>query len=223
MAEEKKSLYPMLPVAHWWTLRDKFKQSIPGVMTDSYLAASLNIKPENARANIMPYLKAIGLIDEEGKTKDFAKEWRDDEQYANVCKKIRDKIYPSELIAAVADPLKDRKAVERWFASETGNGVSAVKRMAAFYIVLSEANATRKPEKKTAKEQTGIKQKPVVKKEEPQKTSTKVGREPVKDDKAGETSPPSVHINLEIHISADATPDQIDKIFESMARHIYKK
>jgi len=28
---------------------------------------------------------------------------------------------------------------------------------------------------------------------------------------------------LQIHISADATPDQIDKIFESMAKHIYKK
>ena len=34
---------------------------------------------------------------------------------------------------------------------------------------------------------------------------------------------PSVHINLEIHISSDATPDQIDKIFESMAKHIYNK
>ncbi len=40
MAEQKKS-YPMLPIAHWWALRKKFKQSIPGVVTDSYLATVL--------------------------------------------------------------------------------------------------------------------------------------------------------------------------------------
>ena len=31
-----------------------------------------------------------------------------------------------------------------------------------------------------------------------------------------------ININLEIHISSDATPDQIDSIFASMAKHIYK-
>ena len=36
-------------------------------------------------------------------------------------------------------------------------------------------------------------------------------------------SSPGLHINIQVHISADATPDQIDKIFESMAKHIYKK
>jgi len=41
MAEEKKSSFPMLPVAHWWSLREKFKQSIPGVVTDNYLATAL--------------------------------------------------------------------------------------------------------------------------------------------------------------------------------------
>jgi hypothetical protein len=36
MTAERKS-FPMLPGAHWWALREKFKQSIPGVVTDSYL------------------------------------------------------------------------------------------------------------------------------------------------------------------------------------------
>jgi len=42
MAEAKS--FPMLPGAHWWALRDKFKQSIPGVVTESYLAAALNMQ-----------------------------------------------------------------------------------------------------------------------------------------------------------------------------------
>ena len=34
---------------------------------------------------------------------------------------------------------------------------------------------------------------------------------------------PEISINLQIHISSDASTDQIDQIFESMAKHIYKK
>ncbi|MCL6520389.1 MAG: hypothetical protein K6T99_11210 [Armatimonadetes bacterium] len=32
---------------------------------------------------------------------------------------------------------------------------------------------------------------------------------------------PSVHINVQIHIDANATPEQIDQIFASMAKHLY--
>ncbi len=32
---------------------------------------------------------------------------------------------------------------------------------------------------------------------------------------------PEVHIDIQIHISPESTPEQIDKIFESMARHLY--
>jgi hypothetical protein len=35
-------------------------------------------------------------------------------------------------------------------------------------------------------------------------------------------SSPSLNINLQIHISADATVEQIEKIFESMAKYLYK-
>ena len=32
---------------------------------------------------------------------------------------------------------------------------------------------------------------------------------------------PAININLQIHISSDASSEQIDKIFESMSKHIY--
>lgn len=32
---------------------------------------------------------------------------------------------------------------------------------------------------------------------------------------------PSLHIDIQIHISPDSSPEQIDKIFESMAKHLY--
>ncbi len=34
---------------------------------------------------------------------------------------------------------------------------------------------------------------------------------------------PSLHIDVQIHIDSDATPEQIDQIFKSMAKHLYDK
>lgn len=33
----------------------------------------------------------------------------------------------------------------------------------------------------------------------------------------------SLHIDIQVHISPDSTPEQIDKIFESMSKHLYKQ
>lgn len=225
MTEDKKKTYPMLPVQHWWNLRDKFKQSIPGVVTDSYLATALDMQPESARVNIKPYLRDIGIIDDEGKTTPLAREWRDDQHYIEVCKKIIDAVYPDELKSAVPNPSEDRAAVERWFSLNTGNGLRANQRMAAFYITLAEADASKRPEKNHKKETKPRKEKDVkpAVKIEPQK-EVKKDTPPKVEKKDANTSSllPSININLEIHISSDATPDQIEKIFESMAKHIYK-
>jgi len=37
------------------------------------------------------------------------------------------------------------------------------------------------------------------------------------------TTLPSIHIDLEIHVSPESTPEQIDKVFESIAKHLYGK
>lgn len=218
----------MLPGAHWWALRDKFKQSMPGVVTDSYLAAALNMQARSARANVLPYLKDIGLIDDEGKTQDLAKAWRDDHQYLNVCKQIRDAIYPDELFSAAPAPSTDRAAAERWFANHTGAGTSAVRRMTQFYAIVVDADVSNRKEKKS---KTAGKTNPTpTKKAEVKPAAHKKVVPPVHT--AARQSPdstpqpkgmPGVSINLQIHISADASPDQIDKIFESMAKHIYAK
>ncbi len=38
-----------------------------------------------------------------------------------------------------------------------------------------------------------------------------------------ESPAPALHIDFQVHIAADAPPEQIDKIFESMAKHLYGK
>ena len=133
---ERQTVYPMLPVNHWWTLREKFKQSIPGTVTASYLATVLNMKEISARSNILPFIQQLGITDDEGKTLDRAREWRDDTMYPDVCATMAKEVYPSELLEAVPDPANNRAAAERWFSHKTGAGDGAVKRMAVFFSVL---------------------------------------------------------------------------------------
>jgi hypothetical protein len=123
MAEnaERKS-YPMLYPRHWWKLRSRFRQSIPGIVTDSYLATVLEMGEASARANVSPFLKAFALISPDGKPTELVKSWRDDESYAAACKAILDSTYPEELIHVVVDPTTDKPKVERWFQNKAGVG-----------------------------------------------------------------------------------------------------
>ena len=220
---EKKSTFPMLPVGHWWGLRNKFKQSIPGTVTAGYLATVLNMQETSARANVLPFLRTLGIIDDEGKTLDRAKQWRDDHQYPDVCRQMREELYPEELLHAVPGPTPDIAAARRWFANHTGAGVAAVSRMATLYMVLVEADPAKQPAaKKGAAKQAAPAKKAISTK------AKKTARPASVDDRTTpidqeEPSRPGIHINLQVHISSDATPDQIDKIFESMAKHIYRK
>jgi len=220
MAEPKKS-YPMLPIAHWWALRKKFKQSIPGVVTDSYLATVLDMEANSARANVLPFLKTLGIIDSEGKTGERATQWRDDQHYPETCQAILKEVYPSELLSAVTDALQ-RAQAERWFANKTGSGESAASRMAALYCVLLEADASKQPEEKAERARP---EKAEKRASAASSTSTapEASKHVVATPGPNALQIPGININLEIHISADSTPDQIDAIFASMAKHIYHR
>jgi len=216
--DENKKSFPMLPGSHWWKLRDQFKKSIPGIVSDTYLASVLNVQKISAQTNILPTLRQLKLIDEGGKTLDIAKEWRDDEKYPSVCEKMRKSIYPQELFDACPNPLIERESVKRWFAHTTGNGDSAVMKMVSIFLILVEADPKKKAEAKNPKraEKPAI-DKPLAKKS-PAAVSktTSQAAPPIRGNK------PDVYINLQVHISADATADQIEKIFESMGKHIYR-
>ena len=220
MVKQKSETYPMLPTGHWWTLRDRFKQSIPGVVTSNYLATTLKMKEKSARGNVLPYLHEFMLVDEDGKTTELTKKWRDDAEYPEVCKMMLDKVYPQELKDAVPDPANDLEAVRRWFANQTGAGEDAVKKMARIYLTIAQGDVGTKPQKKakSGAKRLGVKGNPKAMRTNPVKPLPSPGSV-----KQRPPTFPGVNINLEIHISSDATPDQIDKIFESMAKHIYRK
>jgi hypothetical protein len=177
----------------------------------------------SAQVNILPYLRRLGIIDEDAKTGDRAKQWRDDTHYSQVCKEILAEVYPQELRDAVTE-VSQRAEAERWFAHKTGTGETAARKMAALYMVLLEGDASKQPEqdasdrpkdRATKTRETGTSRVPAAP-TYPPAANTHNQHQPPSQQK------PGININVEIHISADSTPEQIEQIFASMAKHIYK-
>jgi hypothetical protein len=221
MAE--KITFPMLAARNWWTLRKKFNQTIPPKVTLTYLSSVLKMTPESASGNVLPYLKRMGLVDDEGKPEELANKWRSDVDYPEVCKIIRTKVYPQELEAAFPNPEEDKEGVVEWFKKQTGSGEPAAKIMASLYILLSKADPSE-GEKSTAPK-VGEKKAKVSKEPKPKTKIESKGEEPEETQKQAQQEPrvagiPTIHIDLQIHLSPEATADQIDQIFASMARHL---
>lgn len=226
MAERRG--YPTIPAGVWWKLREQFQRTVPGTVTKSYLATVLRVEDKTA-ANIMGPLRTLGLINEEGKPTPRANKWRFDEDYAEVCRAMVEDVYPEELRHAVPDPSSDRDAAERWFMRNAGVGKGGARQMAAVYSLLVTADPKQKPDTQATAQRA-----PTVDRSSPRATPSKRARrksseadpedrEEIDRDKGGASDPlPSININIQVHISPDATPEQIEQIFASMARHLYK-
>jgi hypothetical protein len=228
----EKESYPTIPAKQWWGLRNKFKQSIPPTVSAGYLAAALNMGEDSAKANILPALKTMKIVDQDGKPMDRAKEWRDDEQYPMVCEAIRQEIYSSELVHALTPPSPDRSAVVRWIANKTGSGESAAGKMASLYLLLCEANPmagqdvtnvnSSKPSQKTKKIKL-ISDTKTLKDISENEVNTTENTQLQAQKTVSKLKPISaLHIDIQIHIDADSSNAQIDQIFASMAKHLGK-
>lgn len=222
--DDSKTNYPRIPAKNWWDLRRQFAKRLPQQEVDAaYLKSVLRLNKISSATILIPYFRTVGLIDEEGKTTELALEWRSDSSYATACQKIRESVYPTGLLDVFPspDPEKDREAVADWFFDNAKVGEAVADQMARFYLLLCEADPsvqdrvkerkpkTITPKKKETKKITKTKEKPGVAEPKPQQ---------------GKLLPfePSLRVDVQIHIPKDATPEQIDQIFKSMAEHIYK-
>jgi hypothetical protein len=226
-------IFPILPVSTWWKLRKKLNNSIPKEMSASYIATALDMTEVSAKVNVIPKLKLIGFIDDNNKPTEVAIQWRDDDHYPLICKDLINKLYPSELVDAIDDPINNKSRVVKWFQSKARVGEGAANRMAGFYLLLVEGDPMKQSDASTGKvvsNRTGkVKEEKVV---EPKKESLKKTSASENNNSAAESTPnhtshdvsssfkPTIHLDIQIHISPDSSFEQIDKIFASMAKHL---
>jgi hypothetical protein len=130
--------------------------------------------------------------------------------------------YPQELRDLAPPDSATLDEVRNWFARKGGVGESAAGKLASFYMLLCDGKPNEVPPKSESKK--------------PPRAARNLGQQPKKSSAAaeakgsdngrenngspGKTRVPSLSLNLQILISPDSSPEQIDKIFESMAKHL---
>ena len=219
---EKKSTFPIMPISNWWALRSRFKQSIPTIVSPGYIATVLNMKEKSAQVNIIPNLCLLGIIDADGKPLERATQWRDDKSYPIVCKELLKEVYPNELLEALPGPILDRDDVERWFANKTGLGEKSVNKMAAFYELLSAADPSGSQGLISNKKSTKQPAKSIEQTTKSTFSKQSTITPPITGSKNKQDFQASIHLDIQIHISPDASPEQIEQIFASMAKHLIR-
>lgn len=96
MAEQNNS-FPTISEKNWWTIREKFKSSLPSIVSTTYIKSLLSMANDNsANSNVISPLKRIGLIDDENKPTALANDWRIDDKYNKPKLKLNSGVTSSE-------------------------------------------------------------------------------------------------------------------------------
>lgn len=220
--------FPKVTAKAWTALRARAAAAPSTKFTPEVVAALMEMaSPRSARDNTVSPMRRLGLIDEEGALTARGNKWRIDESFDEACQEILEEVYPEELGALVdGDGNPDFSKVKTWFDHQ-GFGDSNARQMASTYVTVASkqvpeppAADSGKPKKKASTKTDDSGKSPRVKQAEVpiEKEAQEPSTAPVSPNGG-----PSVHLDIQIHIPADATPEQIDQIFSSMARHLYAK
>jgi hypothetical protein len=240
---ERKRGYPYMSVNVWAEIRRAFAKNLPSRVTTTYLQTILKSSAK-AAGNLLPQLKTLGIIDNDGAPLELAKRFRMDSEYPEVVTEILDRVYPSELRGLFPGPTEEAGDITNWFMLHTGGGQVGSAAQSRFYLMLisgelptaearkvrlssssssssssSDSSAKPKSEITTLKKpKTADAAKPSA--ANPADVSNAAPVVPLPS--GGQAALPGLHLDIQIHIDADASVDQIDAVFASMARHIYK-
>jgi len=218
--------YPKLGIAAWRTLRVRAAQAPSQKFTPANVATILgHDSPGSAATNVVNPMQKLGLIDENGALTDRGNKWRNDATYAEACQEILDDVYPSDLAAFTrADGRPDKAQVQKWFQYQKF-GDSSARQMAAAYVMIAEKKVPEAPTEKDPKAKAASKPKQAT--STAAKVSKPTSAEAVVPATSAMPAPaaqsvagPEIHLDFQIHIAADASPDVIEQIFASMAKHL---
>ena len=222
--------YPKISRNMWTKLRAKFKKSIPTVVTPAFVSSIVEMADASAVSNVIKPLQGLGLVDEQRKPTALASQWRHDDEYGAACKAMRERIYPQELLDIYPEGKDDdRSGISKWFMKSATVGDAAARMFTDTYCILAQGDLTQLEEKAQSSSPTKKRtssSKPARKSEHAQASAVVTpaveihhGPAPHANHKALSKFP-AVHIDVQVHISPETSPEQIDRIFESMAKHL---
>lgn len=185
----------------------------------------LSLSNDQSARNITYPLVRIGIIDDSGKTTPAANEWRSDDKYPAFCERVVTALYPQELLDLFPPTDLDIPRIKNWFMDTCAVGEGTGQKYATTFALLRSGKIkteTETPSAKKERSKAQPKAKPAAeaKSAQPAVTVSQVEEAP---QVSSVRTTPTLHIDLQIHISPDASSTQIDSIFASMAKHLYGK
>jgi len=236
MAEEVSDArvsFPYMTAAQWFGIRTKLRQSVPKAIDVDWIMAALGTSEKGAK-NILPQLRAVGLIDPDGSPSDLALDLRDDDAYATASARVLEALYPESLRSAYNDPDVESSRVSSWFMRNAKTGQVTANMQAKLYLTLLKgqlppaedmkpaATSRRRTDGTTPATVRPARTKAPDPGSSPSQAQPPATAEPSAPPQLGrDASRPTIHIDLQIHVSADAGREQIEAMFESMAKHLY--
>lgn len=223
--------FPKVPSKSWRALRSRAAAAPSNRFTPAAVAAILGLSsPRSAADNVVYPLRKLGLINDDGGLTERGHKWRNDATYAAACDEILAEVYPQELAGLTnGDGEPDPQQILTWF-QHRGFGDSNARQMAATYTMIASREV---PEPPTANEPKKASPKVAT------KAASKGAAKPAQDGASrkqeggivndppppgrNEAASPNIHLDIQVHIPATASPEQIDQIFASMAKHLYNK
>lgn len=182
---------------------------VPDKVTTKWLP-TIGFGSKNDRS-IIPILKYVGLLSSDGVPTGVWTGFRGAQGGRALGKAIASAY--SELFKTYPDaPNRSTDELQAFFRGHSSYGAQAVGKAVGTFKALCQhaefsdlsghVGSEKTESSKTSTNKAQVVEPPVV------TQSTK--------------SKPSLHIDIQIHISPEASPDQIEKIFESMAKHLYQ-
>jgi hypothetical protein len=215
-----KASYPQIPATVWWGVRNILQRTPNTTLDERNLGVQLSVQEAAARQYVTE-LKRVGILSEENKATPLAQRWRHDETYADAVDEILRNAYPEGLTDIAPRGAADRQKIVSWFLRE-GLGSGSAGNKAATYLLISSASPNEAPARGNVTSQKASSPRIITSKKA-------VAAQPAGTvAKANEGARPSVgagkiplNINVQIHISAEASSEQIESIFAAMRRYLY--
>lgn len=221
MAE--KVSYPQIPGTVWWGVRGILQRTPGATIDERLLGVQLGVQEAAARQYIAE-LKRVGILTDENKATPIAQRWRLDDSYLEAVDELVEAAYPEGLLHVAPPGEADRQKVVSWFLREgLGNGAAGNK--AATYLLISSRAPNEAPGRASsskARDEARITsaKSPTATAAPAPPTKSQSRRAPTTSSAPRPDGIP-LNINLQIHIGADAGPEQIETIFSAMRRYLY--
>jgi hypothetical protein len=216
-----KASYLQIPSTVWWGLRALLRTKPNATIDDKYLAVNLGVQLAASRQYVSE-LKRAGLLSDDSKATELAMRWRNDETYREAADQIIENSYPDGLRDVAPPGAAERSKVISWFM-HNGLGEGTARNKAGTYLMIANDGVQDAPDGKQKSKPSGTNKPVASATPAPQTTKTRPpsAHQPSGGpaaERGGDAIP--LNVNVQIHISADASTDQIEAIFSSMRRYL---